>query len=157
GEAGTDVHGDRWPGHDIWDEPAIVAGSRRRLPRRLATCDIIARWLEWPLPLTPKAMPLRYITLALLIASAGAANARGASPYIVLGQSPEIERAIERVLILADDPVLTRPIPAARVLDALPAACEIDAPLCEQVRRYLAGLMKTAGIAHLSAAAAVTS
>src|SRR5690606_17867084 len=73
------------------------------------------------------------------------------------GQSPEIEQAIERVLILADDPVLTRPIPAARVLDALPAACEIDAPLCQQVRRYLSGLIKTVGIAHLSGAAAATS
>lgn len=102
-------------------------------------------------------MFLRCLIFAAFLLPASVAHARGASPYIVLNLSPEMERAIERVLILADDPVLTRPIPAARVLDALPAACEIDALLCEQVRRYLAGLMKTAGIAHLSAAAAVTS
>ncbi|HEX6996376.1 MAG TPA: capsule assembly Wzi family protein [Gammaproteobacteria bacterium] len=99
----------------------------------------------------------RLLPLAALLVPASVLHARGASPYIVVNQSPEIERAIERVLILADDPVLTRPIPAARVLDALPRACEIDTPVCEQVRRYLRGLMKRAGIAHLSASAAATS
>lgn len=102
-------------------------------------------------------MLLRLLSLVALIVFAPVLHARGASPYIVLHQSPEIERAIERVLILADDPVLARPIAAARVLDALPAACEIDAPVCEQVRRYLSGLMKGAGIAHLSASAAATT
>jgi hypothetical protein len=47
-----------------------------------------------------------------------------------LGISPEIERQIERALILADKPVLTRPIAAATVLDALPRVCERDASLC---------------------------
>lgn len=97
------------------------------------------------------------LALALVLGAAGGAHARGVSPYLVLGQSPEIERAIERVLILADDPVLSRPIPAARVLDALPAACERDRALCERVRHYLGGLMKTAGIAHLSGSIAATS
>ncbi|HEX7081023.1 MAG TPA: capsule assembly Wzi family protein [Gammaproteobacteria bacterium] len=96
------------------------------------------------------------IGLALLLAAV-AAHARGVTPYLVLAQSPEVERAAERVLILADEPVLSRPIPAARVLDALPEACEVDSALCEQVRHYLAGLMKTAGIAHLSASGAADS
>ena len=64
--------------------------------------------------------------------------------------SPEIERKIERVLILADHRSLKRPIAAATVLDALPRACERDAALCEDVRRYLASLTRTAGISYAS-------
>jgi hypothetical protein len=78
------------------------------------------------------------------------AAARGVSPYLPLHQSPEIERAIERLLILADVPVLKRPIAAATVVDALDKGCERDALLCEQVKRYLMGYMRTAGIGHLS-------
>ena len=65
--------------------------------------------------------------------------------------SPEIERQIERVLILADKPITSRPIAAATVLDALPAACRIDAVLCARVRRYLDGYMRKAGVVHASA------
>ena len=65
------------------------------------------------------------------------ALAGGASPYLPLNLSPEIERKIERVLILGDDAVLTRPVPIARVLQALPKACARDANLCAQVRHYL--------------------
>ncbi len=66
--------------------------------------------------------------------------ARGRQPLPALNLDPDIERQIERVLILADKPVLTRPIAAATVLDALPAACQKDAVLCREVRRYLAPL-----------------
>jgi hypothetical protein len=86
-------------------------------------------------------------------AYAATAAARGVSPYLPLQQSPEIERKIERLLILADRPILTRPIAAATVLDALPKACERDAQLCDEVREYLAGFMRTTGISYLSAAA----
>ncbi|HEX6999820.1 MAG TPA: capsule assembly Wzi family protein [Gammaproteobacteria bacterium] len=99
----------------------------------------------------------RIAVVALLAAGAAAAHARGVSPYLPLHQSPEIERQIERVLILADRPVLTRPIAAAAVLDALPRACERDPVLCEQVRRYLRGYMRSAGIASLSVSAATRS
>jgi hypothetical protein len=61
------------------------------------------------------------------------------------------------VLILADRPVLTRPIAAATVFDALPQACERDPTLCEQVRSYLTSYMRTAGIGHASAAAGAGS
>lgn len=93
--------------------------------------------------------------LSVLIAST--AGARGVSPYLPLNLSPEIERAVERVLILADEPVLSRPIAAARVFDALPAACESDIALCEQVGHYLRGLTKTVGLAHISVAAGTGS
>jgi len=90
------------------------------------------RALDREPPSCQSPMFLRFLALAALLVPASVLHARGASPYITLHESPEIERAIERVLILADDPVLTRPIPAARVLDALSAACEIDAPLCSR-------------------------
>lgn len=73
------------------------------------------------------------------------------SPYLPLHLSPEIERQIERVLILADNPVLVRPIAAATVLDALPAACRIDPVLCRSVRRYLDRYMGKFGLPHASA------
>lgn len=102
--------------------------------------------------------PGRLVPALVLAALAFSADARGVSPYLPLHESPEIERMIERVLILADQPVLTRPIAAATVLDALPKACERDAALCETVRRYLAGFEKDYGIGYMSLfAAAATS
>lgn len=77
--------------------------------------------------------------------------ARGASPYLPLNLSPEIERQIERVLILADRPIISRPIAAATVLDALPAACKIDKVLCSRVRRYLDRYMDPLALDHASA------
>ena len=78
------------------------------------------------------------------------AHARGVSPYLPVNLAPEIERKIERVLILAGQPMLKRPIAAAAVLDALPRACERDAALCADVRRYLTSLTRTTGISYAS-------
>lgn len=64
--------------------------------------------------------------------------------------SPQIERQIERVLILADQPVMSRPIAAATVLDALPQACRIDRVLCGQVRAFLTRYMRTVNIDQAS-------
>ena len=75
---------------------------------------------------------------------------RGASPYLPLNLSPEIEREIERVLIFADRPVMTRPIPAAVVLDALPAACKVDEVLCNRVRKFLRRYTKRVSLDHAS-------
>src|SRR5262245_2679513 len=100
-------------------------------------------------------MQLRRLSVCLFICAdlvGSGAQARGVSPYLPLQLSPEIERQIERLLILADQPILTRPIAAATVLDALPKACERDAALCAQMKRYLAGYMRTAAIAHASIA-----
>lgn len=84
------------------------------------------------------------------------AAARGVSPYLPLNLEPEIERKIERVLILGDQPVMSRPIAAATVLSALPKACKVDALLCHQVQRYLARYMHGSGLTHASAGAAAT-
>ena len=99
-------------------------------------------------------MRLCVLALAML---ATTAHARGVTPYLPLNISPEIERKIERVLLLAGQPALKKPFAAAMVLDALPAACERDAALCNDVRIYLSSLTRTAGISYLSAAAALAS
>lgn len=91
--------------------------------------------------------------LSLLVA-ADAAFALGVSPYLPLNIEPEIEAQIERVLILGDQPVLTRPIPAANVVAALPKACRVDPPLCHRVERYLSRYTADSGITYATAAAA---
>jgi len=48
------------------------------------------------------------------------AIAAGVSSYLPLNLEPEMERQIERVLILADEPILKRPFAVALVEDALP-------------------------------------
>ncbi|MHB1814726.1 MAG: hypothetical protein ACYCUE_07850, partial [Steroidobacteraceae bacterium] len=42
----------------------------------------------------------------------GSALASGVSPYLPLNLDPAVQNAIDRVLILGDQPVLVRPIPA---------------------------------------------
>jgi len=102
-------------------------------------------------------MVLRILALAGAALIGSAVHARGVSPYLPLHQSPEIERQIERLMILADQPIMTRPLAAATVFDALPKACERDPVLCEQVKRYLSGYMRTAGISHASLTATASS
>jgi hypothetical protein len=70
--------------------------------------------------------------------------------------SAEMERNIERVLLLGDKPVMRRPIAAAVVLDALPKACAHDKALCEEVRNYLRRFMNTAGVTNLKVSGAAT-
>ena len=86
-----------------------------------------------------------------------ATSARGVTPYLPLNLSPDIERKIERVLILGDKPVMRRPIALAIVLDALPKACKRDSQLCTQVRHYLDLYMHPAGVTALRAEVAATS
>jgi hypothetical protein len=93
----------------------------------------------------------RALFACLLFAAVSPASwAGGASPYLPLNLSPEMEQQIERVLILADRPIMSRPIAAATVLEALPAACRIDPALCARVRRYLDRYMHKAGLAEAS-------
>jgi len=93
----------------------------------------------------------------LTLVAQSAAWARGVSPYLPLNLSPEIERQIERVLILADRPVMSRPIAAATVLDALPQACKVDKVLCKRVRRYLARYMQPVALDQASVEVSTSS
>jgi hypothetical protein len=86
----------------------------------------------------------------MLLAFSTTSVARGVTPYLPSNLEPELEAQIERVLILADRPVIRRPIAAATVLDALPKACGIDQALCERVGRYLARYTHTSDLTHAS-------
>jgi capsule assembly protein Wzi len=101
---------------------------------------------------------LRRSTVVLLcLLSPGILCARGVTPYLPLNLDPELEREVERVMVLGGKPVMTRPIPAAAVLDALPKACEIDPILCGRVRRALKRYMGDTGLEFASAEAAATN
>jgi hypothetical protein len=92
----------------------------------------------------------------LLVVLPATAFGRGVSPYLPLNLEPEIEAQIERVLILADRPVMRRPIAAATVLEALPKACKVDQALCQRVGRYLARYTHTSDLTHASVEGAAT-
>ena len=77
-------------------------------------------------------------------------QAAGVSAYIPLNLEPEMERQIERVLILADEPILKRPFAVALVELALPAACKKDAALCEKVKKYLERYSRDYALTHAS-------
>jgi hypothetical protein len=95
--------------------------------------------------------------IAGLLAMQTAAHGRGVSPYLPLNLEPEIEAQIERVMILANEPVMTRPIAAARVLDALEKAQKIDPVLCDHVRIYLKRYTHTVGISYAGVEGAASS
>ena len=97
------------------------------------------------------------LSLLGLMVLGGRAVASGVSPYLPLNLDPAVQNAIDRVLILGDQPVLVRPIPAALVLRALPKACRVDRPLFERVRKYLRRYMHGTGVEFASVALAATS
>ena len=88
----------------------------------------------------------KFFAAVTLTALHAVARAKGVTPYLPLNLDPEVEREVERVLVLGDKPVMTRPIPASLVLAALPKACKIDAVLCKSVTRYLKHYMRGAGV-----------
>ena len=84
------------------------------------------------------------------IMASQATRAAGVSAYLPLNLEPEMERQIERVLILADEPILKRPFAVALVELALPKACEVDKNLCMRVKRYLERYSKDYALTHAS-------
>src|SRR5215472_2863386 len=94
--------------------------------------------------------------LCATCALATAAHADPLSAYLPLNLEPEMERQVERVLILADEPILKRPFPVELVKAALPDACKKDAALCARVRRYLVRYSRDYALTHASATAAGT-
>jgi hypothetical protein len=84
------------------------------------------------------------------------AAAGGLTAYLPLNLEPEMERQVERVLILADEPILKRPFAVALVEAALPQACMVDKPLCTRVKRYLQRYSRDYAVTHASATGAIT-
>jgi len=79
------------------------------------------------------------------------AGARGVSPYLPMKLSPEIERQVERLMVMADMPILIKPFRASDVQRALDKACETPNAVCRQVNDYLYRFKHDAGITHASA------
>lgn len=102
-----------------------------------------------------KRLPLGFLWAMLSISPAALAS--GVSPYLPLNLAPEIESQIERVMILAGTPVMTRPIAAARVIDALEKAEKRDPALCARVRSYLDRYEHAAGLGMAGIEAATSS
>jgi hypothetical protein len=99
-----------------------------------------------------------WIGLAVLgtAAMSAAVGAEGVSAYLPLNLEPEMERQIERVLILADEPILKRPFSVQLVQLALPQACEVDKVLCTKVSRYLERYSHDYALTHASLTGAAT-
>jgi hypothetical protein len=95
--------------------------------------------------------------VSLLLGIQTVAVGKGVSPYLPLDLEPEMESQIERVLILANVPVLRRPIAAATVMEAIGKAREIDPVLCARVQNYLARYTRDFGIAYATAEGATSS
>ncbi|HWX81338.1 MAG TPA: hypothetical protein VNZ02_14650, partial [Steroidobacteraceae bacterium] len=106
-------------------------------------------------PAVPRKMRLAIAVGGLLLAASNAAPAAGVTAYLPLNLEPEMERQIERVLILADEPILKRPFAVALVELALPQACEIDKVLCARVRRYLERYSRDYALTHASVSGAL--
>jgi hypothetical protein len=101
--------------------------------------------------------PLRYAfaIAGLCLAAAKAVTAGGVTAYLPMNLEPEIERQVERVLILADEPILKRPFSVELVRLALPQACEIDKVLCAKVERYLERYSRDYAVTHASVTGAI--
>jgi hypothetical protein len=104
----------------------------------------------------PRKMRCSLMVGGMLLTVWHVAPAAGVSAYLPLNLEPEMERQIERVLILADEPILKRPFAVALVELALPQACEIDKPLCTRVRRYLERYSRDYALTHASVTGSLT-
>lgn len=100
---------------------------------------------------------LQRLTGASLIALASAsfiafpAQAKAVSPYLPLKLSPEIEYKVERLFVLADEPILKRPISVRAVYKALAKLGDQDPALSRAIKHYLKRYNETAAITHASA------
>ncbi|HEY0748297.1 MAG TPA: capsule assembly Wzi family protein [Steroidobacteraceae bacterium] len=102
--------------------------------------------------------PLRYAFAisGLCLAASNASTAGGVTAYLPMNLEPEIERQVERVLILADEPILKRPFSVELVRLALPQACEVDKVLCTKVEKYLERYSRDYAVTHASVTGAIT-
>jgi hypothetical protein len=104
-----------------------------------------------------KILKSRTAVACLLWAATQLVWADGVTAYIPLNLEPEVERQIERVLILADEPILKRPFAVGLVQLALPKACERDKALCIKVKKYLERYTRDYAVTHASATGSVHS
>ncbi|MBW8191220.1 capsule assembly Wzi family protein [Neiella marina] len=79
------------------------------------------------------------------------AQAKSVSPYLPLKLSPEIEYKVERLFVLADEPIIKRPLAVRSVYKALAKIGDQDPALSRSIKRYLGRYNHTAGLTHGSA------
>jgi Capsule assembly protein Wzi len=129
-----------------------------RFPRPIVYCHgFDGQWSDLNIVVTwIKALRPAMVFACVLASVTQTALAGGVSAYLPLNLEPEMERQIERVLILADEPILKRPFAVALVEDALPQACMVDKPLCTKVKRYLQRYSRDYAVTHASATGAIT-
>ncbi len=77
-------------------------------------------------------------------------HAKAGSLYLPLQLSPEIEARIERLFVIANMPIIKRPIPVKRVHKALARVEETHPALASDVRRYLDRYSLQSAVTHLS-------
>src|SRR3979490_2961586 len=123
-------------------------GSACGVPTLWRQADIVISWIKMP------KFGTAFACLSALVTHVAVAD--GVSAYLPLNLGPEMERRVERVLILADEPILKRPFPVALVQLALPKACEVDKSLCEKVKRYLQRYSRDYAVTHASATGTIT-
>src|SRR5216684_2923560 len=123
-------------------------GGARPAYAQWRLADIVISWIKLSKVGAASACLLGLITQV--------AMAEGVSAYLPLNLEPEMERQIERVMILADEPILKRPFSVAMVQYALPKACEVDKSLCEKVKRYLQRYSRDYAVTHASATGSIT-
>jgi hypothetical protein len=105
--------------------------------------------------MSPSKIALLLCLIIVLVPNASRAD--GVSAYLPLNLEPEMERQIERVLILADEPILKRPFAVALVELALPKACQADLALCTRVKKYLERWSHDYALTHVSTTVAYTN
>lgn len=82
--------------------------------------------------------------------------AQSASLYLPLNMSPEIEARVERLFVLANMPIIKRPIPIQEVYRALDKLGDGDPNLSASIRSYLERYSPRISITHASLNATVS-
>ena len=94
--------------------------------------------------------------IAVAVVLGAPRSAQALSPYLPLQLAPELEALVERMLVLGDEPVLTRPLRVDAVLRALERGCERDPTACRRVRSHLERHAATLALDHASAEVALS-
>ncbi len=98
------------------------------------------------------ALNIRQLLLLSLLLFLGL-KAEAGSLYLPLQLSPEIEGRVERLFIVANMPIIKRPIPIKRVQEAIGKASKKDPRLAMSVKNYIDRYSKTAGFGHFNLSA----
>jgi len=93
--------------------------------------------------------------IAVAVVLGAPRSAQGLSPYLPLQLAPELEALVERMLVLGDEPVLTRPVRVDAVLRALERGCARDPAACRVVRQHLERHAAAFAFDHASAEVAL--